>query len=64
MKFLVIIVSVVVLSGCNTAPRCPVRVLSVGGCDRDGRCGVKYSDGSFGDEFFPVEGMPITKICK
>lgn len=30
------------------------RVDEIGGCNRDGRCGVRYTDGSFGDEYMPV----------
>lgn len=44
-------------------PRVAVTVKEVGGCNRDGRCGVLYSDGSSGDERFPVVGQTVV-ICK
>lgn len=32
-------------------------VQEVGGCNKDGRCGVKWTDGSFGSENYPTAGQ-------
>lgn len=40
-------------------------IISVGGCDKHGYCGIKLSDGSFDSERYPVIGRRITKmVCK
>ena len=31
-----------------------VKIVSVGGCSSSARCGVKFSDGSFGEVYLPV----------
>lgn len=37
-----------------------VTVASVGGCDRNGYCGVQYSNGMFGLEMLPTVGKAGT----
>lgn len=32
-------------------------VLDIGGCNKSGYCGVKYTDGSFGSQHMPVIGQ-------
>lgn len=34
-------------------------IASVGGCNRDGWCGVKYADGSFGQDHLPSVGETV-----
>lgn len=34
-------------------------IASIGGCNRDAHCGVKYNDGQFGKEYFPVIGEQV-----
>ena len=35
------------------------KVVTVGGCNRDGNCGVKLEDGSFTNAYFPVVGVSV-----
>lgn len=36
-------------------------VLKVGACSSEGRCSVRYTDGSIDEEYLPIAGK---KICK
>lgn len=55
-----IVVLLLSLSGCATGP-CVNRVVeNVGGCDRNGFCGVRYyEDGSVDRLFYPVKGQTV-----
>lgn len=39
-------------------------VTEVGGCDRDGKCGVKLDDGQFDELLKPVRGQTICRAYK
>lgn len=41
-----------------------VKINSIGGCDRQGICGVGFSDDSFGEEYKPVIGQTVERCAK
>jgi hypothetical protein len=51
------------ISGCVEQACITKRVVSVGGCDKSGWCGVNYGEGVFGRELYPSVGQPF-KVCK
>lgn len=54
MKLLFILLFLV---SCRSECVKTAKIIKVGGCDKNGICGVAYSDGSSGREYFPVEGQ-------
>lgn len=60
------ILIIILASGCTKSSNCHnVTVLrtieSIGGCDNTGRCGVKYDNGEYGRERYPVVGESANK---
>lgn len=59
-----VIVAFVAYDFKETAIVCDERYISkIGGCNKDGICGVMYSDMTYGREYYPVVGK-VVKHCK
>lgn len=61
MKLLSVLVTALVAAGCNCKEK---TIAEVGGCDLQGKCRVRYTDGSDGFQYnFPVAGIEV-KDCQ
>lgn len=62
MKYLILFS--LILTSCSPSSRtCTDKIVGmVGGCDRNGRCGVQYTDLTSGTQSHPAPGMVFT-VC-
>lgn len=66
MKKYLLLLSMIVVVGCNAQkPVCSNKtVQKIGGCNKNGYCGVSFTDGTVGGAYLPVEGTTVNYcIC-
>ncbi len=63
MKYLYIILIGLIMSCSNSKNKdcINITISDIGGCDKDGYCGVSYSDGTYGKRFYPVKNKEVCK---
>lgn len=61
MKIIIVLITLLLVTSCTKKECIGATIETVGGCDKYGYCGVKYTDNTYGTQYFPVIGKTVCK---